>query len=195
MSGAADGRVYVDDPAHPRSALLRVSRRFYLAGAADNARFITDLGALFADEIYPRAREEGWVEYAAHYPGEEWERALQTALVGKHPMRSWREHYVLRALRHDWRALLPEGMTLRRVDASLLSEERLGRLDDLREEMCSERPSVAAFLARSRGMCVQHGDALVAWCLSEYDHDDRCEVGIETAPGYRRRPAAGHYHL
>ena len=61
-------------------------------------------------------------------------------------------------------------------------------MEQLREEMCSERPSVEDFLARSFGVCLvdEEQDALAGWCLSEYNCGDRCEVGIEVDEAYQR---------
>jgi RimJ/RimL family protein N-acetyltransferase len=55
--------------------------------------------------------------------------------------------------------------------------------------MCSERASVADFLARSFGVCLvdESERALAAWCLSEYNCGARCEVGIEVVEAYQRR--------
>jgi RimJ/RimL family protein N-acetyltransferase len=53
--------------------------------------------------------------------------------------------------------------------------------------MCSERPTVQDFLAKSFGVCLSRGDEIVGWCLSEYNCADRCEVGIEIVEPYQRR--------
>ena len=195
LAGEASGDVYVDDPARPRVALLRAKHRFHLAGAADNAAFNAWLVAWFDSYVYPEAKRLGHVEWELFYDGEHWESAIGTMMAALSPIRDLREYYQLERTHHDWRALVPEGMHVRTVDATLLAETRLQRLDELRDEMCSERATVDEFLAHSTGACVIRRDAraddeLVAWCLSEYDHDARCEIGIETAAGYRRRGLA-----
>ena len=89
-------------------------------------------------------------------------------------------------------------MPLAPVDAALPGSpppppppgQELAGLDDLREEMVSERVSVADFLARSFGLALLHGDELVGWCLSEYNTATRCEVGIGVAEGHRRQGLA-----
>ena len=79
---------------------------------------------------------------------------------------------------------------MRRIDKDLLAERHLGNMDDLVKEMHSERPSVQDFLAKSFGYCVLYNDTLVGWCMSEYNTGSRCEIGIETVAGYRRRGIA-----
>ena len=175
LSGAVAGDVYVDDPARPRSALVRVKHRFYLAGAADNVGFNADMGAWFGERVYPEALREGTIE---------------GMMAARCPIRDMRECYEFEALPKGAPIRLPEGIALRPVDRALLAEAGLKGLDALREEMRSERPSVEAFLDSGHGMCAIHGREIVSWCLSEYDHGHRCEIGIETAPGYRRQGLA-----
>jgi GNAT superfamily N-acetyltransferase len=95
-------------------------------------------------------------------------------------------------LRCDWRALLPAGFRLAFAGPDLLARTDLAKLDALREELCSERPSVEDFLARSFGLVALCGAdaALAGWCTSEYNSGDRCEVGIGTLEPYQRRGLA-----
>jgi GNAT superfamily N-acetyltransferase len=79
---------------------------------------------------------------------------------------------------------------LRFVDRALLAETHLKNLGDLVQEICSERASVQDFLDQSFGVCVLHGTEIVGWCLSEYNSGQRCEVGIQTWPAYRRQGLA-----
>jgi RimJ/RimL family protein N-acetyltransferase len=84
----------------------------------------------------------------------------------------------------------PDGFTLRQIDAALVAESTLANHQPLIAEMQSETPSVEDFLRGRFGYCLQHGHELIAWCLSEYNHGDRCELGIETLPPFRRRGLA-----
>ncbi len=95
--------------------------------------------------------------------------------------------YECQTLRGNWRDHLPIGFSLSQVNEDLLSRSELRNLDALQAEMCSERPTVEEFLARSFGICLLCGNEIAGWCLSKYDCGDRCEVGIETVEGYRRR--------
>lgn len=76
------------------------------------------------------------------------------------------------------------------VDANLLASSDLKHLETLKEEMTSERPTVEDFLAKSFGICAIHNNELAGWCLSEYNADGRCEIGIETTDEYRQRGLA-----
>jgi GNAT superfamily N-acetyltransferase len=76
-------------------------------------------------------------------------------------------------------------MSVQQVDAALLN-----RSGDLLAEACSERASVDDFLERSFGLALLHEDEIVGWCLSEYNLDHRCEVGIAVVPSYQQRGLA-----
>jgi RimJ/RimL family protein N-acetyltransferase len=188
LRGAATGDVFVDDVARPRSALLRVKRRLFLAGVADNDRFTEGVKAWFGEYLYPTAAREGTVEWWLCHDGEPWETTIATMVGERHPIRDDSVCYEFTARRAPTE--LPAGMSVRAVDQALLAQGALRNLDALREEMCSERHTVDEFLAKSHGVCIARadpaGDELVSWCLSEYDHDARCEIGIETVADYRR---------
>ncbi len=193
LRGAIGGRVLVDDEQNPHAALLIAGHRYLLAGDPGTAEFHRDLLGYFKETIFPHeaaAGEEGFLLYFA----DGWERAIEEKIfakhkVGKHP----RQYYEFRsrmALAADWRAMMPEGFELAEVNRALLERSEIKGLDALREEMCSERPTVEDFLANSFGYSLLHQKALITWCLSEYNTDDRCEVGIATAEGYRKRGLA-----
>lgn len=181
LHGAAAGRVWVDAPSAPRSAVLWVQHRVFVAGdsvvglnevvqeiaAAARARGDWGVGVYGADQI----RWEGvlaglaWNSIAREY----WEIDREAwAPAAEKPM---------------------AGLTLRAADRELVTGAPLARIEQLREEMCSERPSVEDFLARSFGVCLvdEEKGALGGWCLSEYNCGDRCEVGIEVVEEYRRQ--------
>lgn len=185
---AAD--VYADDPVHPEVALIDVRhRRLYLAGTP--ARRTAEMcGRLLADVIYPTARAEGVPVFQLCYAPEEWEDYIDRLLPGLAPIRTERQYYEFDTAQPPREASVPAGYGLREADAALLAEAALADLDTLREEMTSERASVEEFLARSFGVCPVTTDALVGWCLSEYNTGDRCEVGIATLPPHQGKGLA-----
>jgi RimJ/RimL family protein N-acetyltransferase len=182
LRGVATGRVWTDATAAPMTGVIWVQHRVFLAGA--------DATALngVVREIAGAARERGDWGVGLYAPqGVDWERVLH-GLVWR---RTEREYWEIDAA--EWQQRTTEmaagGLVLRAVDAKLVAEAGLGRLEQLREEMCSERVSVEDFLAHSFGVClVDEGKgALAGWCLSEYNCGGRCEVGIEVVEEYQRR--------
>jgi RimJ/RimL family protein N-acetyltransferase len=139
-------------------------------------------------EVAVAAQERGdWGIGVNGADGLEWEPVLE----GLEWRRMEREYWEIGV--EDWQQVGIEnsagGLALRAVDAELLAEAGLGRMNQLREEMCSERVSVEDFLARSFGVCLldEKGKSLAGWCLSEYNYGGRCEVGIEVVEEYRQR--------
>ena len=203
FAGTAPARLFVDRPSGPRCALLQIGYRYYLAGSPDVDVFNDWLRRFLDETVFPQARAAGAMVFLLYYTPEGWEPRIDAILSGKRPQHLAREYYSVVLDRSvvddaprplpdepppaDWRAVLPEGFSLRLVDEALLGEKHLMNLDALAEEMCSERPTVADFLARSFGVCLVHGNEIAGWCLSEYNTPERCEVGIATLEPYRRR--------
>jgi RimJ/RimL family protein N-acetyltransferase len=86
--------------------------------------------------------------------------------------------------------VLPAGFQFAEVDTALLHDPTLAKRQELLEEICSERASTADFLARSFGTVLLHERAVAGWCLSEYNCQQHCEVGIAIDEPYRRRGLA-----
>ncbi len=177
LSGLAEGTVHRGQS----GIAVRCGHRHYLAGedpafeAAYCAEFLVGLGS----SMFVLCGEEALLQ-----------RLAQGPLAERYPLLDWRGYYALDTADAPPPQPLLAGYALVPVDAALLARQELAGLDDLREEMVSERVSVADFLARSFGLALLHGDELVGWCLSEYNTATRCEVGIGVAEGHRRQGLA-----
>lgn len=189
LGNTAPGLVYVDDSAQPGSAVVQSGHRFYLAGSEANDEFNEGLKRLFLDQADPQRLEGGNLALVLYCSSEGWADEIE-ALLPKPAVRHQRQYYVFRRLCADWRSLIAPGFRLRMVDAELLREEGLANLDRLVREMLSECPTVGFFLDNRFGVCLEGGGELVGWCLSEYNWQDRCEVGIETLERHRHQGVA-----
>ena len=190
LAGRAAGRVFADIADGPHTALAWINHRLYLAGSPGNDAFNATLARLFDEVIYPHGIASGQSQFLLTFAPDGWGSRILHILRDKNPIPGLRQYYACATPRPDGHAALPGGFSLRAVDSDLLSNNRLTNLDELKSEMCSERPSVEDFLARSFGVCLLHEDELAGWCLSEYNNADSCEVGIETVSSYRRRGLA-----
>jgi len=191
LDGAAPGQIYVDDPDHPTAAFTWTRHRFFLAGSPENASFNEAIRRLFAEVIYPQAPAWGLEMFELKHTPEGWAGVIPGVILrDQDPILAQRHYYVFRELKHDWRTLLPQGYRLASIDADLLAQRHIRHLDDLKEELCSERPSVEDFLAQSFGIAALYGDELAGWCTSEYNSGDCCEVGIGTLAPHQRRGVA-----
>lgn len=187
LENRAPGSVFVDQPNEPEAAMVITGRRFYLAGNPGISRFTQQLRKHFITQIYPQAVEAGQLAFTLYYPSTEWEPVIAAIFQGKNPMQDDRLYYEMRKPAPDWRGQVPPGFVMRRLDTTLLEETDLKNFDRLLEEVQSESPSLEHFLKNCFGFCLVGEGAVAAWCLSEYNLDKRCEVGIETMQPYRRR--------
>lgn len=191
LEGSAPAILYVDDPVRPRAAFTWTGYRFFLAGSPEGGAFNQAVRDLLADKVFPQAQAAGLTMIELKYAPESWADVVTGVILrDRAPILAHRHYYVFRSLRHDWQAMLPAGYRLAPIAAGLLAQDHIRNLDALREELCSERPSVADFLARSFGVAALCGDELAGWCTSEYNTGDRCEVGIGTLEPHQRRGLA-----
>jgi RimJ/RimL family protein N-acetyltransferase len=190
LKGDSPARIYVDDPSCPQSALVTTRRRFYLAGAESHTAFNAGVCQLFDEQIFPQAREAEEPALVLYYAPQVWENTIGASLRTRFPIQARRQYYIFDALKNDWRALLAPDISLHFVDETLLTFTNLRNLDELKQEVCSERTSVDDFMRNSFGVCLLRDEEVLGWCLSEYNCGDRCEVGIETVEAYRKRRLA-----
>ena len=190
IRGLTPARILVDDSANPSSALTWFKGRTFLSGDPEDRAFreaaISVLSGPYRDAIVA----QGGRGFLLYYHPEGWKACLENAPPGASLARATRLYYHLDARSRRWDATPPEGFALTPVDSRLLERIDLENLDRVEDEMCSERLSVEAFLEKSFGYCVVHEGAIVGWCMSEYNAGERCELGIATAEGYRRRGLA-----
>ncbi len=191
LAGKFLGEVYVDDAIHPRAGIVIVARRrFYLAGDAHNVQFNLALQQFFAETVYPQAIQAGKKLLGLYFEPSDWAMQMSVILKNKNAIQPPRYHFLLKRLEHDWRDLLPSDFSIRLVDRALLADMNIRGLDELTQEMQSERASVGDFLDQSFGVCLIHDNAVAGFCLSEYNVGDACEVGIETHHAFRKRGLA-----
>jgi RimJ/RimL family protein N-acetyltransferase len=183
-------QIFVDNMEHPKAMFAQAGHRYILAGDPEIDSFNLGIRKLFADVIYPQVLAEGQEGFAIYYDSAAWEEKMDALLINKENILADREYYACKTVKHKWQDFMPEGFHLQMVDADLLTKTELKHLDTLKEEMTSERPSVEDFLDKSFGVCAIHENELVGWCLSEYNADNRCEIGIETSSEFRQRGIA-----
>jgi len=183
----APGEIYVDDPGRPQSCLAHTGRRFFLSGNEHNPAFNSGVRELFLNSFYPRALAAREEAFSLFYASTGWESAIEGILQGKYPLKTRREYYELKALQPAMGQRLPVGFEIRPVDAALLSQAGLNNLDRLGAEIVSECPSVQAFRDTRFGFYAIKERDIAGWCLSEYNRDGRCEVGIETVEQFQQQ--------
>ncbi len=187
LKRCTSGEIYADQEDRPQSALISVGQRFFLAGSPHNKAFNHELSRLFADNIFPAALAKGKQGFSLYYDDPAWEEKIYKVIFPNHyPIRAQRQYYTFQKNQNRGYTI-PAGASLHPVDRKLLEMSQLSNLDDLMDEMQSERESVEDFLEKSFGICLLQEGQLESWCLSEYNCGSRCEVGIATAADFQRR--------
>jgi GNAT superfamily N-acetyltransferase len=191
LAGESPAELYVDDPATPRAALLILwNHRIYLAGTPGNTSIPHDFASLLHERYMPEGEERQPFGFAIDFTSSLWEDSLAALFPNMDSLRAEHQYYCVHLSAPILPPSLPEGFSLHRVDEALLARSSLGNHQSLVEEIHSESPSVNDFLQHKFGYCLQYGQDLVGWCLSEYNHGNQCELGIETLEGFQRRGLA-----
>lgn len=187
---ATPGKIWLDDLEDPAAGLLQVHHRFYISGDPTKTDFIEGVRLLFLDEILPAGRANGEDAFTMYF-SEGWGPVIENDIFQEIKPIWGRRYY------YEWNGAnifnLPspeKDLQLIEVDKALLVDTNLVNLEDLLEEMQSERSSVEEFLQYSFGLCLRSRHQIITWCLSEYNSGNRCEIGIATHPDYRKRGLA-----
>ncbi|MBN2548529.1 MAG: GNAT family N-acetyltransferase [Anaerolineales bacterium] len=190
LSQQMPGKIYVDYPASPHSALLQHGQRFYLAGQADNQTFNRAVRSYFENIVIPETREIGAEGFILYFTPDDWQPKLELIMEAQRliPVRHY--YYQREVAPQDWQTRVPAGFSLRWIERTVLEESSLQNLDDLKDELLSEAPSVDFFLAQRFGVCGVLNDSIAGFCTSENDLGERCELGINILEPYQRRGLA-----
>ena len=174
LEGMMDGKIYVTDPAAPRSVMAFGACFAFYAGAPDRELAAwkpagvvgmvppDERWAALIEECYPDAKRA--VRYAIK-KDTRFDRKTLNALV----------------------AALPEGYTLQRIDGALYD---LCLANDLFEDCVKHFGSKEAYLAQGRGFAVLKDGALVSAASSYTVYREGIEIEVDTVEAERRKGLA-----
>ena len=192
LDGNNPGLVFVDDPARPQSAFMFSPEGCYLAGNSDHDAFNRALNeALHGKRLFDEPIEALCFICAS----ESWEKQLVAVLYPHRPVQIPRRHYICRKLNYDWRASVPAGFAVHRIDEALLNRPGLEIPAHIKGWIENNWGTTADFMQRGFGFATLHEDAddavyVVSWSLADCRSGDACEIGIHTGEQYRRRGLA-----
>lgn len=188
LSGVTPGFVYLDDPQNPRVAFAQFKHRTFISGAI-NVLDIKSFRNFMFNQVFDNCRtcEVPLFRLAASDPSSL--AAAADALSAETPIVVDYHCYRYQITSPKNNVTIPDDFIIRDVSEKLISEVFKGKVE-LLDEMCSERTSIDAFLKHSFGVAAFHGNQLAGWCLSEYNHENCCEVGIATLPAFQRHGLA-----
>ena len=192
LDGINPGCVLVDDPDSPRSAIASTVEGFFLTGDPRDRAFAQDANTWLAENHFddePTVSGDG-IFLRFHPKG--WKDRVASLFRPREPMTLVGRHYLLSELRfRDWRDRLPEGFTVRRVDADLLDDPAVTVPDGMLEWVTGNWGSRERYLEHGFGHCAMRGHVVTHWSMADCaTRDGRCEIGIDSLPEYRRRGLA-----
>lgn len=190
IAGNNPGRIFVDDVAQPRTAFALTVEGYLLAGESNNPTTNDALRSLLKEQIFTgKVFVNGNESLSLAVHPETWEAKLPELIPGYEVEKLERYHYLCHTLKFDWRANLPAGYSVRRVDHELLNDPGIIFPDPLREWIDLEQVwgTKENFLAKGISFCVLHDQEVVVWCTPDCVADDRIDVGIITHRAHRRK--------
>lgn len=176
----------------PTAALLFTAEGTFLAGDAGNDSFVADLRAFFERAETEPGYWQGGSGVMLSLGSPAWEPRLADIFPHRAPTPSARQHYTCTALAlADWRDRLPPGFTMTRIDPALLDRPGLDVPDHIPSWIDGNWGSPEDFTANGGfAFGTLHENAIVSWSVADCAAGDRCEIGIQTRPDYRRRGLA-----
>jgi RimJ/RimL family protein N-acetyltransferase len=194
LEGIYPGKVYVDDPDRPRTALLTTYIESeahgiwcFLAGEPANDAFNQSVNAaIFSRQIIASNTP---VVFLTCDP-DDWGGQMDVVGTPRPPIWILRYHFISHAVAFDWRAAVPPGFTVEPMS------EDLRRLADLRLP-----EDVAATLAKWQAMTdpkftdfgfvimdrARQKPVVAGWATVDFIADGAGDLGFFTQPDYRRR--------
>jgi len=192
LDGINPGYVLADDPGLPQSAIARTPEGFFLAGDPLDEAFAEEANTWLAEKHFDdESTVSGDGIFLRLHP-KGWEDRVATLFRPREPMTLVGRHYLLTELRyHDWRGRLPEGFTVREIDAELLDDSAVVVPDGILGQIEDNWGSRERYLEHGFGLCAIQGDVITHWSMADCaTRDGRCEIGIWSLPEYRRRGLA-----
>lgn len=191
IDGNTPAWVVVDDVSCPKTALMwNRQDALLLAGHDGDDAFNHAVDELITARVIPDARRRYIPQLSLHYFPQTWEGKVDVILRDKRPEKAQRRCYALDRLKVDWRAQIRPGYEMRRIDEELLASDYLGNVEQVVGWVRSFWRSNHDFEKTGFGFCLVHGATIVSWCLSVYVSGKNYELGLATAPAYRRRGCA-----
>lgn len=180
-----EAKLFVDNASQPTAGMIAYKNRYAFGGDPNQNAFNAGILQHFAEtELAPRKGRA----FLASFTSDAWIQTLQTLFQDDEVIIDSRLYLQITPEQNTPPAL-PDGFSLHAVTPEFLSSG-IGGMDLLVEEIHSERTSPEDFFAKGFGICPVYENQIAGWCLSEYNTNDRCEVGIATLEPHQRKGIA-----
>jgi RimJ/RimL family protein N-acetyltransferase len=177
----------VDDPQKLTAGFVLSPEASYLSGDADNSDFCSSLETFLRDagnlglpiwRLVVVVSSERWTERLCAWAG-------MNGIA-----RYARRHYLCDSRSGPGALHPPQGAVLRQIDGEFLASSALARPTHIDDWIRNNWGSQDRFLSAGFGVATVCGGQVVAWSLADCADEGICEIGIHTAPEWRRKGMA-----
>jgi RimJ/RimL family protein N-acetyltransferase len=187
LVGIHPGRVFVDCLDDLRSScVVRDDGWAFLAGDAGNHAF--------NQEVNRQVREALAGQFGAFFicHPQDWGGQLPTIFAPQEPIPCRRRHYVGRTVPFDWRAAVPDGFAVVRLEPALLEQPGLRVPEPLQETLAFWQANAHPSFQDYGFAVLRHGEApeVVSWVTVDAVIDGLGDAGLFTVEAYRQRGLA-----
>lgn len=189
LAGIQPGRVFADDPEQPRTAFVNMKKVWcFLAGEPGNDAFNQALNQAILEK---RAIDQDTPAMLFTCHSGDWGGQLAAVTVPHQPVPVRRRHYTCHKLAYDWRARVPEGFFVHRLNETLLNRPGLKAPEEV-VEIVEEWRAITDERFDDFGFVAIHDASaeVVSWTTVDCIVDGVGDAGLFTAEAYRRRGLA-----
>jgi len=190
-NGKTKVRIWVDDQENPTCAMLLSDCRMRIIGFPKTDEILNKVIDFFKEKVMLGKIEKIEKYIVLFYYESEWESLLTDIFKDKTIHKSSREYYEL-----DLRTIDVKN-SYNNLDYEIkdavelaLGNKEYEFIDELREEMCSESESIIEFSKNCFGFCAIKDNKIIGYCLSEYNNENGCEIGIGVREEYQQKGIA-----
>jgi RimJ/RimL family protein N-acetyltransferase len=191
LDGTSPGRVFIDDTSSPTAAFMHTVEGFFLAGSPESENFREGLKE-HAEEIITRRETMRPAEEDLFFgfTPDSWVDKFDSIFKMRPPLDCPRRHYVCNKIKLDWRAKIPTGYEVRRVDLNLLKKLEFSIPQHMTEWIELNWGANEKFIQHGFGFCTVHENQVVSWSIADSVSGNLCEIGIHTKSEFRRKGLA-----
>ncbi len=189
FDGNLQAKIFTERGSNPQTGMIVYKSRVLICGNASLPGFDERLKQLFTETLIPAHKAAGQDAFLFCFSDPAWKAVLENAFSEYTLYHGERQYYETTDFQSTPGLPLPDGFSLRLITPEFMASDIAG-LDQIHEEMCSERTSIEDFLAHSFGLCPVYENEIAGWCMSEYNTGSRCEIGIATAEKHQRKGIA-----
>ncbi len=183
INGTNRGIVYVDNPEHPRTAMIDVTGTISMfVGDHANEDFFRSFPDFVDNQLKADTLEScGGTYFLAVVRDEAWEQAVERAVSHRNYETDFEWYHTFKADRfHAFKSgykPLPAGYEVRRIDKAMIENDPEEILSEVLNEFWY---STDDFLEKGLGYGVVKGNSIISACLSCCVNDQDHEISVET---------------